>query len=400
MPDVLRSVAEWSLLGALLCLSLPLPIHIHLAALGLGCGILLLLAPRPADRVWPVPVLLSTLAFGGLTLLSVAFASDPERALLSSLGMLPAVLLCHTIAIGLDQRGLRRLALTLTAMAIVAAGRFLWVAVTHPGEHPTVWMDQAGYVQFSIPNDLLFLCLLSPFCLHWLCSECRFRIKLIGMMAFLTVIACIVVYQSRGGLLLVLGAFFFLMLQNRPKRMLPGLVLLVLAAVAADVAAGFPLSAKFFDPVSWSTRLPPWLVAWRMFLDAPWLGQGPGGFSLGYEHYLAALELPAWVILDSRHIPWAHNLYLELLSERGLLGFIAFGAFALSTLKSLRRVTERTANSVRPPLLGAVFGSLGLALAGGLFELSLLRYWFLILLSIPIGIQMAYSRQDEESTHA
>ncbi len=73
----------------------------------------------------------------------------------------------------------------------------------------------------------------------------------------------------------------------------------------------------------WTIRIPLWIAAWNMFLDAPLLGQGPAAFALLSDQYISELSLPSWVVRDGRHMPWVHNLYLEGLADGGLLGLIA-----------------------------------------------------------------------------
>jgi O-antigen ligase len=63
-------------------------------------------------------------------------------------------------------------------------------------------------------------------------------------------------------------------------------------------------------------RLAHWLAALRMFSAAPWLGVGPGNYSLTYP----AVRLPLWV----EPLGHAHNIYLNVLAETGLIGLGAF----------------------------------------------------------------------------
>ncbi len=66
-------------------------------------------------------------------------------------------------------------------------------------------------------------------------------------------------------------------------------------------------------------RLDRWLAAWHMWLDFMIFGVGWGAYPDIYQYYVA---LPN---AYSSHIRMgAHNLYLELLAEIGIIGFLAF----------------------------------------------------------------------------
>jgi O-antigen ligase len=69
-----------------------------------------------------------------------------------------------------------------------------------------------------------------------------------------------------------------------------------------------------------------WLVAWAMFRESPWLGKGVFTFGEYYRPswYAFRVAFPAGYIPEARIIPWAHNLVLEMLSERGVAGLASF----------------------------------------------------------------------------
>ena len=252
-------------------------------------------------------------------------------------------------------------------------------------------MRQAGYAHFSVPNDLLCLSVLSPFALYSTVAPRRYE-QWLGFGTLLAVVACLTMYETRGGLfLLALGVVLFFMIE-RP-RFIPALALLAIAFWFFGYTTGFALLDKLSRVETLAARLPVWLTAWRMFLDDPWLGQGPGAFALLYPRYAALLDPSAWPVFDPRHMPWAHHLYLELLSERGVLGLSAFTFLLAGVVPLLRRpATDRIERPERYRTIGATVIALTLTAIGGLFELSLLRYWFVIVLSLLISIPMAYSQ--------
>lgn len=75
-----------------------------------------------------------------------------------------------------------------------------------------------------------------------------------------------------------------------------------------------------------SFRLAAWSVAWRMFLDHPITGMGPGGYGAHYMTYkLSGDELhPQWMALGNANFGEAHNDPLQLLAETGAPGLALF----------------------------------------------------------------------------
>ena len=71
-----------------------------------------------------------------------------------------------------------------------------------------------------------------------------------------------------------------------------------------------------------ATRFFLWGAGWDMFLAAPWFGQGLGGFAELAETY--ARPGPGRPDLDSRLISWPHNVFIEVLVEKGIAGLAAF----------------------------------------------------------------------------
>jgi O-antigen ligase len=86
------------------------------------------------------------------------------------------------------------------------------------------------------------------------------------------------------------------------------------------------------------TRLYLWDVAWRIFKDHPWLGVGPSNYATVYTDYCHRII--------EEHAVWssAHNIYLQQLAERGLVGLAALlaliWAFLARAWKAACRVPD------------------------------------------------------------
>ncbi len=155
--------------------------------------------------------------------------------------------------------------------------------------------------------------------------------------ALLLSLASLVVSRSLGGWLgFGAGLAFFLVARMRGRRRL------VAAAVVALVLLGFGVGVAGWlgvrgteqsigssplgqaDP-SAVMRVEIWGKTVEMFQDFPWVGSGLGTFDLALAAYHGAGEWMSW-----QH---AHNDYLELLAEAGLVGLaiLAWAVFILVT---------------------------------------------------------------------
>lgn len=142
---------------------------------------------------------------------------------------------------------------------------------------------------------------------------------LLGVGLFLTL--------SRGALYAFCGAsiLFFLLLQIKSLSWRITALKTILVLAAAYIAFTFIEmgQASLADlsigsrPGSWSDRLEMWSSAWEMFVQHPVWGTGLGSFALRYPALRSINETTSVGY-------FAHNDYLQLLLELGIIGFIAW----------------------------------------------------------------------------
>ncbi|WP_134741839.1 O-antigen ligase family protein [Nocardioides sp. 503] len=127
-----------------------------------------------------------------------------------------------------------------------------------------------------------------------------------------------------------------------------------------------------------SERLDLWQSAGRMTLENPVLGLGPGSFSQQHRDFADSLPLNINHTLDV-----AHNTYLEVSSETGLLGLVVFLAILVTAYLGAWSHWRRT----RDPLGGAVcVALLGTAVAAAFVtEQYFLPLWLLAALGAALG---------------
>jgi len=110
--------------------------------------------------------------------------------------------------------------------------------------------------------------------------------------------------------------------------------------IAQDVRAGSFITAT-------SLRLPAYVVAWRLFLDHPIVGAGPGTYGWWYLPYKLQLDgvYPNFH-LSTENFGEAHNDHLQTLAVSGIPGYMIFAA-ALVWLGALsfRKTEDNDARS-------------------------------------------------------
>ena len=209
----------------------------------------------------------------------------------------------------------------------------------------------------------------------------------LGMNAALT-LACLLSAQEGGNrffkwcfLLQVLGilatfsrtiyisliiAALFLLFAYQKKRLAVILTVIVIMVAGVVATSSFLIYRKYPFVASVVYRVPeksqlkeqPYLVMghrraafianWNMFLDHPILGVGPFMASYNFAHYQ-----PRRFAAVSPQCLASHNQYLQLLSEKGIFGFLLSIGFIFLILRRIKRLlTSPPASSYKHFLLG------------------------------------------------
>jgi O-antigen ligase len=386
LPPVERP--PWAALGVCLFLigfAAPIPSQWPLVALVLFALVAAFSEGTP--KAWPVPLpfTLAVVAFLLLTGLSIFLSVDRSRSLELSASWIPGVLLFVVIAERLrSAEDLKAVyacfALVGLALAIaLLAGRWVYGADSH------AWLQGLGLPVLVVPNDCHFLALITPFSLVLADRNPRSGLGILALVSIVMTGGAILALGSRGGALTLIASLVATGTLLRPRLGVGLGVVLLLGVGLGDALLGFPLASKFTHVVD--TRVSLWMIAWEMFLDAPWLGQGPHSYRSLYTVYMEAIAFPEWVRMDpwGTEVPWAHNLYLELLAERGILGFASFAALVGTALfLGIKARAQGSPEEFRLACgaIGALFG----LLVSGLFEASMLRIWAVVLLFVLAGV--------------
>lgn len=96
-----------------------------------------------------------------------------------------------------------------------------------------------------------------------------------------------------------------------------------------------------------------WQVAWQIFINYPILGAGLDAFGIAFPQY------DTWN--GTFRIEQAHNDYLQILADAGILGFACIAAFIfLLFKKSLTVISTSTDRFARGAAIGALAGCFGI----------------------------------------
>jgi putative inorganic carbon (HCO3(-)) transporter len=167
------------------------------------------------------------------------------------------------------------------------------------------------------------------------------------------------------------------------------------ACVVVYFAAFAPAAARerVTNAGDGSGRVDIWAVGWRMFEDRPFQGVGVGNFRTSTVDYLLqpGVIRRSEIIVDDQKV--AHNIYLQLLAETGVLGLALFAgiiAFALSCGLLAARTFERRGDRSMSALTRGVLVGLAGVLAASFFSSAIfLKPLWLILALCPALLTLA-----------
>lgn len=313
-----------------------------------------------------------------VALMTTVMSVNPLHSILVQPQLLPA-LLCYAVISSFVTTvpRLRFVCSGLLAGGMLTAFLMLVSASQMDVDDPLSKVKLLGNALLIVPNDVLLLSVIAPLALGmaWT-GNLPMRIGA-GAYLLLALVACVFMQSRQAVVLWVLG-LALVAAWMKPRWILPLLLAATAVGLLVDGLMGWPLLHKIFM----FPRFYVWHTAWTMFLDRPVFGQGPGMFK---DLYFPFLEKTGYVLEelgDRRTMPWAHNLYLEQLAERGVLGLLALLCLlGHALMRGLRMIRQAPSSEARAMLVGVVSALLVL-MASGIAEASLSRLWVTVLLLV------------------
>lgn len=191
----------------------------------------------------------------------------------------------------------------------------------------------AGYLNFALPLALALVFFGEDARERWVAGAAA--VLLLGAQ---------VLANSRGGLLGLVAAVVVLAVVGWRRERLAGWALLIGMPVAAVAWFAHVIPARIEDAVlrqfrlgdlslssgvtqanlSTDERLAHWLAGLRMFAAHPVLGVGAGDYNAAYARF----AVPGW----PEPLGQAHNYYINVAAETGIIGLLAFLALTALTI--------------------------------------------------------------------
>jgi O-antigen ligase len=342
-------------------------------------------------------------AFIGWNTISIAWSQSHSDALSSVMRYsLNAILLPVAFTAVRSRRDMVRILAAVVAGASVAA---VSAILSPPAEESAISGRAAGTI--GDPNELaaalvVGLAVATAFAVNRHISP---TLRALSAMSAVLCLAGILLSLSRGGLVGLAAALVIAILAGGRWRVRVLSVCAALAALAVGYfafIASLPAKERVLNVSAGggTGRLDLWTVGFRMISAHPFNGVGSGQFANSSVHYLLRPGIIARgdLILSTPKV--AHNTYLNIVAELGLVGGLLFGAIlatcvgcAVIALRQLRRDGDERLEILARGLVVGIGGYLVTLLF--ISENYSKLMWILLALG-PVLLAVARSPGDEQ----
>jgi O-antigen ligase len=405
-------------------------------------------AAQRTTRLRPAPLLVPLLALTATIFISFLQARELTLSLKELIKWLE-LLMVYLLAANLltDRKQLRIVAALIIGMACIEAcfGVFQFVSRRGPPSFLIQGRFMRAYGNFEQPNPMAgYLNLALPLTLalalvavqrawgnrnearpslSWSVALPRAasravvhegsRALAVGLVAASGLLALVVgATLSRGAWIALLVAAFLLSLRARrtPWTLVAVMVCVLIfgawciavgivsTAIPTAILRSFSLTGvdtdvRHLTPQTFSAaqRLAYWIAGWRMFSDHVWLGVGMGNYSEYYQQYAVL----GW----EQQLAHAHDYYLNLAAETGLLGLAAFLWFTFAALFTTWRAAFRLADPFLGAIIAGAFGAMVTLSVHNVFD-DLFVHGTVNLIAILLGAAVVAIRLDGCADHA
>ena len=257
---------------------------------------------------------------------------------------------------------------------------------------------------FGSPNAYSQVMLpLIPLALDRLWNEQNKLLRVLAGWALIAIILTIIFTFSRNGFLsmVIMLAVMFI---RRPPRISVLIATIIIAipllqfvpaqymeriTTLTDLLPGSDADAR--EEISFRGRLSENISGWMMFSEHPIIGVGLANFPKHYQNYARHLGI------DNRRIErGAHNLYLQIAAEQGLVGLVAFSIMVGILFYGLSQARQNFLAAYLPDHAGIALafsiGFLGYLAAGIFIHMAYPRHFWLL---VGIAVAIFHVSQNE-----
>ncbi len=208
--------------------------------------------------------------------------------------------------------------------------------------------------------------------------------------------------ESRGGLIAAVVALLVAFLTIRRRRVH---LLAFVTAIVGLAALWFAVNPTAWDRISGfdaqgNGRSSLWNVGWRIAMDHPAIGVGLGNFPVEAPNYVRQPGQLEFVNLIAERPLVAHNVYLQMLAETGIVGTAIFLLLIAACLRSAwmaARLYERIGDTAMAALARGLVIAIAATLTSSFFisNSSDRRTWVLMALGPAL---LAIARRQADAT--
>ncbi|MEK7116279.1 MAG: O-antigen ligase family protein, partial [Patescibacteria group bacterium] len=246
--------------------------------------------------------------------------------------MVFALLLAGTMRDEKDREDV--VAALVVAVTCVAGWSVLQYLGILPIPHPwdTDFLTRRATGPFPFPNAVSLFCApIAALCIGRLVwhreSDVARTVTCVAWLGFIAGTLATVLAKSVGGFLAILLTTFLALVWNKKTRCVAVIsaILIVIAMIATPRIRVPVVSYLTFNEWSGKVRLITWRETWTMLQDRPIFGTGFGAYkdAMAPYHRATAIEI----------FQYPHNMLLNLWSETGLLGILAFGWICVTWIR-------------------------------------------------------------------
>lgn len=254
------------------------------------------------------------------------------------------------------------------------------------------------------------LLLVLPFAIYRGLTDPNPMLRTIGLGISATIMIAVVGTYSRAALVAMAGVLGLIVLERRMNIILVGgIVTILIGSIIPFLPKGYmerisTLGSVFNqsetrNEASFTGRTSEAVVAIQMFLEHPILGIGYSSYEESYQEYSERLGLDSRVEARS-----AHSLYLEVMSETGLIGILSFGGmlatFYLVTQNGVAGLRAVGREDMIPWVRGVQFGFMSYLITSIFLHDDWVRYFrfgLALMASTSIAAQTVIAKEKAKS---